>query len=96
MDKRENEGCHHSSGRCSLRSPLLFQQHFLMDHPAPVVLWQYRGHISHIPRNVLSQQRHSPLQWDYPDTMEGLSSLAPLNFSLDKSLCFTSSPLPRG
>lgn len=82
MSPKGNEECHHhSSGRCFPRSPSLFQQHILMDHPAPVALlafWQGQGHVSHIPRNVLSQQRPFPFQWDYPDTMEGLSSLAPV------------------
>lgn len=106
MSPKGNEGCHHhSSERCSPRSPLFFQQHILIDHPAPVALLAFcqgQGHVSHIPRNVLSQQRHFPFQWDYPDTMEGLSELfsscavSPLHFSLDKSACFTPSPLPRG
>lgn len=106
MDQRENEGCHHhSSGRCSPRSPSLFQQPFLMDHPAPVALlafWQYRGHMSHIPRNVLSQQRHFPLQrpglpWHNGRAqLSGSRAVAPLNFFLDKSVYFTPSPLPRG
>lgn len=41
-----------------------FQQRVLMHYPAPVALlafWQGQSHISHIPRNVLSQQRHFPL-----------------------------------
>lgn len=43
---------------------------------APLPFWPYWGHI---PRNVLSQQSHFPLQGqDHPDTVAGLSSLAPL------------------
>lgn len=63
MPPKGNEGCHHhSSERCSPRSSLLFQQHILIDHPAPAALlafWQCQGHVSHIPR---TQQTHFPFQ----------------------------------
>lgn len=66
-----------------------FPAAFLMDHPVLVALllsgkmgatsptspemWGYS-----IPE-ILSQQRHFPLQWDDPDTTEVLSSLAPVH-----------------
>lgn len=86
MHQRKNEGCHrHSSGRCSLRSPLLFQQHFLIDQPAPVALlafWQDQFPRATSPTSAEmfypSRDTSHFNSQDYPDTMEGLSPPVPM------------------
>lgn len=75
------------SQQCKMLSKVSFDfpAAFLMDHPAPVALL-LSGKIRatspemwgcSIPE-ILSQQRHFPLQWDSPDTMKVLSSSAPV------------------
>lgn len=106
---RENQGCHHhSSGICSPMSALLFQQHFWW---ITLLQWlccflaRSGPHLPHPQKcgDILSQNlypsRDNPvgLSWHNGSAqLFGSCAVSPLNFSLDKSACFTPRPLPRG